>query len=1028
MFMIGTTVYNYITFSIILCYPLCKRIISSSLRPFLFLLLLLATLGKGALAQTIINNYRLYTEKDGLASNYVMNLLLDSKGYLWVGTLEGINRFDGTSFNTLVTDAKDFTSRSVECMTQVNDSTILIGTPSGLVVFNLNSNQFQNHRITDSLLKVGSTNFVHSIVTLPKGQCFISAGNYVFLLDNLLNVTKRKQITTFYKNHYFIPKQPVFLNKDSTRILIASPEIREFDLVNFKENKVAGAFSRLNQLPTLAPGSLYKTSDSTLLYSPWDWGLNYLKSGMNFPITHNSVKNPIRQVCKDPFGNRTYWLATGHGIINFNEENLRYSPAILAGADNIKTMLNVCKDLVFDKHNNLWIATEAGLVKMSSIRHAFKSFTLSFKHESLEITNAIKDTHGVVWLSTWGRNLVRVSSQGKVLRHFDEKNNGTGHLSEYLFLANDTIYAATNTGTFSYDERKQRFVTPKFYIPDSLKKGGDKIVYRDSHNNWWIGFYSRGLYRYNETSKRSNFYTLFRSPSSPEYLEMLYPTSIAEDRWGNLWMGRSSGSATFTKWDWKTDKFTTIPLHINGQTVRNFGINSLAIDSNDNVWMTTTEFGVLQYNIGKGQWTQYDKTRGLKSLYTTGLALDKAGNVWTGTYNGLSVLYRGQNNFITFSEEDGLPFTQVFWAGFPNKANTDSLLIAGTNQLAWVAVRELKRQYDTPKVSIQYVYVNNKPFFDFDRHSFHHSQANFRFSFTSINLQNGNNDIYAYRLKGAGKNWIKLGQAQEVSFNNLAPARYVFEVKARNPEGLWSAPTTYTFTIRPPYYGRWWFHLIVGCTITAILYGLYRYRISKIKALYKIRSRISRDLHDEVGSTLSGISLMNEMAKAKANGNAALNEKIADNLQKVQNSMQDIVWAVNPKNDNLDHLLLRFSQVAQEMLEPKEIAYRFDVPSEIEGLKLSMDHRREIYLIYKEWLNNIIKYANCTTVTIQFLVKGRMLHLVIADNGKGFNTTANHKGNGLKNISDRAKIVNGSLVIHSEESKGALFELKVPLF
>ncbi len=172
---------------------------------FLFVIFILAPCFlQEVVAQSTVNNFRLYTVKDGLASNYVKNLLIDSKGYLWVGTLEGINRFDGESFTNLITDAKDFTSRSVEWINQVNDSIILIGTSSGLVVFNLNNNQFQNSQIKDTLLKAGSTTFVRSIVRLPNDKCLIAGGNYVFLLDRHLNVIRScaKQRKVYFRRRY----------------------------------------------------------------------------------------------------------------------------------------------------------------------------------------------------------------------------------------------------------------------------------------------------------------------------------------------------------------------------------------------------------------------------------------------------------------------------------------------------------------------------------------------------------------------------------------------------------------------------------------------------------------------------------------------------------------------------------------------------------------------------------------------------------------------------------------------------------
>lgn len=1000
---------------------------SNQKQPLFFLLLALFTCTfSKAVAQNTVSNYRLYTVKDGLAANNIRALMLDSKGFLWVGTTEGINRFDGTSFSNFVDDATVAT-KAVISLAQVNDSTVLIGSAlAGLFVFNLNNNRFQNFRITDSLLRAGSTIEVRSITALPKGQCLIMAGNYAFLLDKTLHVIRRKQTASYVKHAYSVTKLPAFLNKDSTRILLVWPQIKEFNLATFQERKLLGVFEPVNNPHSRTINALYKPSDSTLLYASWNEGLNYFDNGKGYCVSGTKELGQTRQICRDPLRNDIFWTVTEKGIGMFNEKTKAFSLFTLNNTKGKKELLNSCNDLVFDRHQNLWIGTEDGLVKVSATRNAFKEFPLSTDYYWLDIVDAVKEKSGTLWLSYWGHNLLNVDVNRKVVRHYHEQKDGTGRFSEDLFLAGDTLYAATSTGTFYYNEKKKRFLSPSFFIPDSLRKGGDKMVYRDSHHNWWIGFYGRGLYRFNTNNKKANFYTLFRPPSSSEYLEMLYATTAAEDRWGNIWMGRASHSATFTKWDWRTEKFTVIPVRTKNLALRNFAIYGIVIDENDDAWIAAPDYGVLQYNIRTGQWTQYDKTKGLKSNQVPSLAIDKEGNVWAGTSNGLSVLYKGQSRFVTFTEDDGLPFEQIVWAGFPDKRNTDSLLIAGINKMAWVSLPQLKRPSDTPRVLIQSVYLNNEPLFEPGKHSFHHTESNFRFLFTSVNLQNGDN-VYAYRLKGAGKDWIEISKQHEVSFNNLAAGHYVFELKARNSEGIWSSVTSWAFTIQQPYYQRWWFYILLTVTTAAIGYSLYRYRLNKIKALYNIRSRISRDLHDEVGSTLSSISIMNEMAKARANGNAALNEKIADNLQRVQSSMQDIVWAVNPKNDDLEHLLLRFSEVAQEMLEPKGIAYHFTVPEDIEGLKLSMEQRREIYLIYKECLNNILKYSACTEVNIKFSVKGQTLDLLLSDNGKGFDPSHGHSGNGLRNMKERAKDMNGTLTIQSDEGRGTVIDLKVPL-
>ncbi len=141
-------------------------------------------------------------------------------------------------------------------------------------------------------------------------------------------------------------------------------------------------------------------------------------------------------------------------------------------------------------------------------------------------------------------------------------------------------------------------------------------------------------------------------------------------------------------------------------------------------------------------------------------------------------------------------------------------------------MQQLERKYDTANVFIQYVHVNNEPYFNNGAHSFNHLQSNFRFSFTSVNLQNGGDNEYAYMLEGADERWTYAGRLREVNFNSLAPGGYVFKVKVRNPEGVWSPVTTYPFTILPPFWHTWWFYFLVACSVLSAGYSLYRYRVT----------------------------------------------------------------------------------------------------------------------------------------------------------------------------------------------------------
>ena len=194
----------------------------------------------------------------------------------------------------------------------------------------------------------------------------------------------------------------------------------------------------------------------------------------------------------------------------------------------------------------------------------------------------------------------------------------------------------------------------------------------------------------------------------------------------------------------------------------------------------------------------------------------------------------------------------------------------------------------------------------------------------------------------------------------------------------------------------------------------------------RLRNKISRDLHDEVGSALSSVSLMNEMA-IRGKDNAMMRYSISESLLRAQNAMSEIVWMLNSRNDSMDNLVLRIGEVARETLELKGINYRLDVTGEVGRAKISMEKRREIFLVLKECLNNIIKYADCTDVTIELNASSKMLHMKVSDNGRGFDPAIATTGNGLHNMKGRALVLKGSVGVNTAPGMGTRVELAVPL-
>jgi len=200
----------------------------------------------------------------------------------------------------------------------------------------------------------------------------------------------------------------------------------------------------------------------------------------------------------------------------------------------------------------------------------------------------------------------------------------------------------------------------------------------------------------------------------------------------------------------------------------------------------------------------------------------------------------------------------------------------------------------------------------------------------------------------------------------------------------------------------------------------------------RLRTRLARDLHDDIGSSLSSISILSDMAGKNAYTNPeetqVIFNKISESSHKTMESMKDIVWTVNPENDTMDSLLTRMRIYASEILEPLGIDYHFKVGEEVENSKLVMEQRRNFYLIFKEAINNIAKYSGCSKVSITIYKSEEKIKMKVTDNGIGFNTINNaNKGNGLKNMNERAHLMHGKFIIESIEGEGTIITLVFPV-
>jgi signal transduction histidine kinase len=304
-------------------------------------------------------------------------------------------------------------------------------------------------------------------------------------------------------------------------------------------------------------------------------------------------------------------------------------------------------------------------------------------------------------------------------------------------------------------------------------------------------------------------------------------------------------------------------------------------------------------------------------------------------------------------------------------------------------------------------------------------QNSFSISFAADT--NRNDSAVYYKLEGADKDWIKAGKSATINYTLLPPGRYDFKMKCNGQ----NEKVALQIVIKLPFWLSSWFIILCCAVFIGIAYLLHTLSIRRLMAIEAIRQKVSRDLHDDIGSTLSTINILSMMAKSKLMDDpvkaSEYISKISDNSSRMMEAMDDIVWSINPMNDSMQRIFARMREFATEVLEAREVEVHFHFDEEANNIILNMEQRRDIFLIFKEAINNIAKYANATEVDIKVTYKAPQLLIAVKDNGKGFDVEKADNGNGLNNMQKRAEKLMAKYSITSKLNAGTTITLQMQI-
>ncbi len=583
---------------------------------------------------------------------------------------------------------------------------------------------------------------------------------------------------------------------------------------------------------------------------------------------------------------------------------------------------------------------------------------------------------------------------------------------------NGDLWLSTQEGYAKYDthlERLKPFFISRHDITGNLFYQSSMIL-EDSDKIIWLAS-KKGLA---EINKQTNSIKWFVLPATNKTGVPFYINKIVSQNNSVLWLATDGGLFSFEK---KTNVFIRFSSYNLGEAWKAFDDCTDALFISDTTMMIASLFnGLIQFNPQTKTFKIYSTNSGLSSNNIKGLYADNYNGLWITTMNGLSRLNLKTQTFSRYDYSNGLkdltfPGNVSFYA----EKDGNVLLLDGPYILrfnpAQFAHQKITRQvtftsfekYDKPV-------FYDKPLNEMKNIHLAYNDRFFTIRFSTLNFENTSRTEYGYKLGGLDDNW-HITNTPFVSYSNLSGGNYTLHVKASLDGSIWSIERKLSIAVTPPFWQTWWFYFACALIIFITLFSFYRMRIGQLKRELYLRTKIARDLHDDVGSTLSSLHMVSALARKKITDDPAktkeLLDKITESSERMTSNMQDIVWAVNPLNDSFSQIIARMQKFAAQMLEVKNIELVFDADEKIKSIKVPLQYRSDLFMIFKEAVNNLAKYSNAHHAWISLYKPNKNFLLEIKDDGVGFDVQNVSKGNGLRNMQERSKNLNGKLDILS---------------
>ena len=926
---------------------------------------------------------RAYSTADGLAADRVNSIVADSRGFLWFCTSEGLSRFDGYRFITYGV-AEGLPHRTINALIETRSGDHWIGTPEGLSRMATigGGALFTNYRLAPE----ASANNIGTLLELRSGAILAATRAGLFEWTGGPDFRRRElrgidpsAITGMVEDR-----------KGNLWIGTSTAGIYVYGVAQVKDaERIVQNFNQKNGLPGNWVNALLFDSKGRLWVA--------LRGGL-----------------------ATIGSGIGPGAENWSVEQVYSHDSALAGTD--VTALHEGLD------GSLWVGTAMGISRLTwgnGKLPAIENLTRDQGLSDREILALGEDQAGNIWAGTEGAGVMRIDHIG-----FTTYREQDGLATDRVFSVFEdragevlTVTAGAGKKTHSidiFDGVRFHSVSPVGFTGHP-SWGWDRILLQSRTGEWW-GATNEGLCRYGsmkaEDLNRRNPRTCYSSDTI---------FRIFEDSKGGIWASAQSNRGDqLMRWDPRTNRVLTFPAPRVPGGPHNDLVSAFAEDLQGNIWMGLFVGGLYRYDGQRFKYFQksdgvpggtifallaqdhglwigsngglarvenpggeqlrvetYNTARGMASDSVICIASDLQGRIYAGTGKGVDRLEPKTGHIRHFSSANGLAHGALKSAF---RDRNGSLWFATTQGLSrfipTAPIPTADRAAAGPRILITDLRIGGVDYPVSHVGETHLSQLELKPSgnqlqvdFVGIDYEPGDILRYTYKLESADSDWSPPRSQHAVNYAALSGGKYRFLVKAVTSDGMESAaPAEIDFIVLPPVWRRWWFESLALALTIAGVFAAHRYRVAQAVSLEHIRTTIATDLHDDIGASLTQIAILSEVARVRANGQGRANgqseplERVAALARELVDSMSDIVWSIRSEAHGMESLIRRMREFAIDLLSSQGIDFELRTPPRGKNVELSLQARRQVFLIFKECIHNAARHSHCTAVVAELMI------------------------------------------------------------